>query len=81
MAVLSPRFVAFTAFVRSRSGEDVALATLAAALGLWLCSRLVLASGDRDSVVGVVAGTVMALLLMLCWCALAWLWITRNRRP
>lgn len=58
----------------------MALATLATALGLWLCSRLVLASGSRNSLAGVVAATIMALLLMLGWCAVAWLWLTRDRR-
>lgn len=77
MAAFSPRVAAY---IRSRSGEDMALATLGAALGLWLCSRLVLASGSRNSLAGVVAATVMALLLMLGWCAVAWLWLTRNRR-
>ncbi|MGI8510848.1 MAG: hypothetical protein ACR2MQ_16185 [Gemmatimonadaceae bacterium] len=77
MRIDSSRFVAY---IRSRSGEDIALATLGTALGLWLCSRLVLASGSRNSVAGVVAATAMALVLMLVWCAVSWLWITRRRR-
>lgn len=77
MTPLNSRFVAY---VRSRSGEDIAFATLATAIGLWLCSRLVLASGSRNSVAGVVAATAAALLLMLGWCAVAWLWLTRKRR-
>lgn len=70
----------FIAYVRSRSGEDMALATLGTAVGLWLCSRLVLASGSRNSLAGVIAATTVALLLMLGWCAVAWFWLTRSRR-
>ncbi len=69
----------FTAYIRSRSGGDIALATFGTAVGLWLCARLVLIAGIRDSLGGVLAGTVAALLLMGCWSVVVWTWFTRHR--
>lgn len=69
----------FADYIRARSGADIALATFATAVGLWLCSRIVLVSGSRDSLAGVLGGTVAALLLMGCWCVVVWIWFTRAR--
>lgn len=75
-----PSRAALADYIRSRSGGDIALATFGTAVGLWLCSRLVILGGNRNSLAGVIAGTALALLLMGCWCVVVWLWFTRGRR-
>lgn len=67
-------------YIRSRSAGDMSLATFATAIGLWLLSQLVLASGARNSLVGVITATMAALVLMGAWCSVIWIWFTRNRR-
>ncbi len=66
-------------YIRTRSAADMALATFATAIAVWLSSRLVLASGARNSLPGVALATVFALILLLAWCAIIWIWFTRNR--
>lgn len=66
-------------YIRSRSGTDAALVTLAAAVVIWLLSRLVLLYGSRGSLLGVIVVTVEALVVMGIWCAAAWIWLGRNR--
>lgn len=57
----------------------MALLTFGTAVGLWLAGRLVLISGARGSLAGVLLLTVAALLLMVCWSVAVWLWFTRPR--
>lgn len=66
--------------IRRRSGGDIALLTFATAIGLWLCSRLVIIAGVRGSVAGVVTVTIAALVLMAAWGAAVSIWFTRNRK-
>lgn len=69
----------FVAYVRARSGVDIALITVATSVGLWLSSRVVLVAGDHNSLFGVVVGTAAGLLVMACWAVVVWIWFTRGR--